>query len=92
MIIADLYIRVSTDEQAEKGYSQRDQNERLRKYCANNNISVNKVIFEDHSAKSFDRPEWKKYLIEVRKKVIKVIWYYLLNGIGLAVIPVMPTR
>jgi site-specific DNA recombinase len=68
MIIADLYIRVSTDEQAEKGYSQRDQNERLRKYCANNNISVNKVIYEDHSAKSFDRPEWKKYLIEVRKR------------------------
>ena len=25
MKIADLYIRVSTDEQADKGYSQRDQ-------------------------------------------------------------------
>ena len=30
---ADLYIRVSTDEQADKGYSQRDQDDRLRKYC-----------------------------------------------------------
>ena len=28
---ADLYIRVSTDEQADKGYSQRDQEERLKK-------------------------------------------------------------
>ena len=27
---ADLYIRVSTDEQADKGYSQRDQEERLK--------------------------------------------------------------
>lgn len=62
MITADLYIRVSSDEQAEKGYSQRDQNERLRKYCASNNISVNKVIYQDHSAKSFDHPEWKKIL------------------------------
>ncbi len=68
MVIADLYIRVSTDEQAEKGYSQRDQDERLRKYCAYNNIAVNRVIFEDHSAKSFNRPEWKKYLLEIRKK------------------------
>ena len=68
MVIADLYIRVSTDEQAEKGYSQRDQNERLRKYCENNNILINKVIYEDHSAKSFERPEWKKYLIEIKKR------------------------
>ncbi|WP_449397682.1 recombinase family protein [Chryseobacterium wanjuense] len=68
MIIADLYIRVSTDEQAEKGYSQRDQDERLRKYCMNNNISINKIIYEDHSAKSFERPEWKKYLLEIKKE------------------------
>lgn len=30
MKVADLYIRVSTDEQADKGYSQRDQEERLQ--------------------------------------------------------------
>lgn len=68
MVTADLYIRVSTDEQAEKGYSQRDQDERLRKYCLYNNIMVGHVIYEDHSAKSFNRPEWIKYLIEVKKK------------------------
>ena len=67
MKIADLYIRVSTDEQADKGYSQRSQEEFLRKYCDINGISIRKVIFEDHSAKSFNRPEWKKYLLELRK-------------------------
>jgi len=67
MKIADLYIRVSTDEQADKGYSQRSQEEFLRKYCDINGISIRKVIFEDHSAKSFSRPEWKKYLLELRK-------------------------
>jgi DNA invertase Pin-like site-specific DNA recombinase len=30
---AILYIRVSTDEQADKGYSQNHQEERLRKFC-----------------------------------------------------------
>ncbi len=67
MKIADLYIRVSTDEQADKGYSQRSQEEFLRKYCEINGLSIRKVIFEDHSAKTFNRPEWKRYLVELRK-------------------------
>jgi site-specific DNA recombinase len=54
MITADLYIRVSTDEQAEKGYSQRDQAERLHKYCFQNNITIGQVVYEDHSAKSLN--------------------------------------
>jgi site-specific DNA recombinase len=67
MKIADLYIRVSTDEQADKGYSQRNQEEQLRKYCRINEIRIGKVIFEDHSAKNFNRPEWKKLLASLRK-------------------------
>ncbi|MDT0641557.1 recombinase family protein [Zunongwangia sp. F363] len=67
MKIADLYIRVSTDEQADKGYSQRDQEERLRKYCEINHIQVRKVIYEDHSAKTFNRPSWIKLLGNLRK-------------------------
>lgn len=67
MKIGDLYIRVSTDEQADRGYSQRDQEERLRKYCEINNIQVRKVILEDHSAKTFNRPAWSKLLIDLRK-------------------------
>ncbi len=64
---ADLYVRVSTDEQAEKGYSQRDQEERLRKYCELKQITIRKVIFEDHSAKTFNRPEWQHLLIDLKK-------------------------
>ena len=65
---ADLYIRVSTDEQADRGYSQRDQEERLRRYCENNSIDVGQVIFEDYSAKTFNRPEWVKLLYMLKKK------------------------
>ncbi|ASW72870.1 hypothetical protein IQ37_05710 [Chryseobacterium piperi] len=68
MIVADLYIRVSTDEQADKGYSQRDQEERLRRYCEHHDMKIGLVIFEDHSAKSFNRPEWTNYLTYIKKK------------------------
>ncbi len=46
MKIADLYVRVSTDEQADKGYSQRSQEELLRRYCDINGIGVRLVIYE----------------------------------------------
>ncbi len=68
MKTADLYIRVSTDEQADKGYSQRSQEEVLKRYCALKDINVRNVIFEDYSAKSFNRPEWQKLLIILKKK------------------------
>jgi site-specific DNA recombinase len=65
--IADLYVRVSTDEQADKGYSQRNQEEVLRKYCEINSIAVRDVIYEDHSAKTFIRPKWKLFLLNLKK-------------------------
>ena len=70
--IADLYVRVSTDEQAEKGYSQRNQEELLRKYCSINGIQIRDVIYEDHSAKTFNRPQWKKLLVNLKKNKNKI--------------------
>ena len=68
MLVADLYIRVSTDDQRDKGFSQRNQEEVLRKYCDHNFIQIRQVIFEDHSAKTFNRPQWNKLLFDWRKK------------------------
>lgn len=53
-----IYIRVSTDEQAQKGYSQRSEEEKLSKYCKYNQIEIAQTVFEDHSAKNFERPAW----------------------------------
>lgn len=65
---AFLYIRVSTDEQADRGFSQRDQDQRLHEYCERNNIKVGRVIYEDYSAKTFKkRPAWSKLLLELKK-------------------------
>ena len=71
MKTADLYIRVSTDEQADKGYSQRNQEETMRKYCEINSLIIRKVIFEDHSAKTFIRPRWTELLLLLRKSTGK---------------------
>lgn len=68
---ADLYIRVSTDEQADKGYSQRSQEETLRKYCQINNIAVGQVICEDHSAKTFNRPRWNELLAGLKRSRVR---------------------
>ena len=66
--IAYLYIRVSTDEQADRGFSQRDQDQRLHEYCERNDLQVGKVIYEDYSAKTFNkRPAWSKLLAELKK-------------------------
>jgi site-specific DNA recombinase len=75
-ITADLYIRVSTDEQTH-GYSQRHQEDVLQKYCALNNVQVRKVIYEDHSAKNFNRPEWNAMLNEYKKKkgIVDVVYF-----------------
>lgn len=65
---AILYIRVSTDEQADKGYSQRNQDEVLRRYCSLKEITVQETVYEDHSAKTFNRPAWNKMLNELKKR------------------------
>ncbi len=64
---AILYIRVSTDEQADKGYSLKHQEERLNKYCEMNNITVVAIYQDDYSAKTFHRPEFTKLLNVLRK-------------------------
>jgi site-specific DNA recombinase len=57
-----LYVRVSTDEQADKGYSLRDQEAKLLQYCKELNYRVIDIYREDYSAKTFKRPEFKKLL------------------------------
>ncbi|MBL7900284.1 MAG: recombinase family protein, partial [Crocinitomicaceae bacterium] len=56
-----IMCRVSSDEQA-KGYSLDAQYEALTRYCERMEYEIVYTIREDHSAKSFDRPEWKKWI------------------------------
>jgi site-specific DNA recombinase len=75
---AILYIRVSTDEQAEKGFSLDAQKALLEKYCMSKGYEVIKIIREDFSAwKGFNRPgynELRKFLTGIRNKVDTILF------------------
>ena len=70
MVNVILYTRVSTDEQAEKGFSLRDQKEKLERFADANGYTVVQHFQDDHSAKTFDRPAFNKLLaFSVRLKL-----------------------
>jgi site-specific DNA recombinase len=75
---AILYIRVSTDEQADKGYSLAYQEDRLRSYCEINNIEPVSVFQEDHSAKTFDRPVFREMMMFTKNRKNRGTIDYLL--------------
>ena len=55
--VADLYVRVSTTEQYEEGYSVGEQEARLRSYCSAMGFTVNAVhIDPGYSGATLDRP------------------------------------
>jgi DNA invertase Pin-like site-specific DNA recombinase/transcription elongation factor Elf1 len=62
-----FYERISTTEQADHGYSLNDQRERLEQFCKIKGHTVHLRIKEDYSAKTFDRPEFKKLLSYIKK-------------------------
>ena len=61
--------RVSTDEQAQQGYSLEYQEEIITRYSIQKGYNIIKKYREDYSAKDFNRPEWKKIktLVQDRK-------------------------
>ncbi|WP_313270257.1 recombinase family protein [Epilithonimonas vandammei] len=43
----------------------------MERYCNQNEITIGQVIYEDHSAKNFNRPEWTKYINHIKKISLK---------------------
>jgi site-specific DNA recombinase len=70
-----IYSRVSTDEQADKGYSMRAQEERLTGYCSMKGYSILNHFMDDYSAKTFERPAFIKLLefLKQKKNISKLI-------------------
>ncbi len=58
---ACIMSRVSSEEQTH-GYSLDSQTEQLKRYCEQRNIEIVYEFVEDHSAKTFDRPQFQKFL------------------------------
>lgn len=68
------YVRVSTDEQADKGNSLFEQKERLQAYCKANGWEP-PLIYEDdgYSAKDLRRPAITRLLDDVKKQKIDLV-------------------
>ncbi len=66
-----VYSRVSTDEQAQQGYSLEYQEEVIIRHCSLKGYNIIKCYREDYSAKDFDRPEWKKIVFEIKTRFKK---------------------
>jgi len=65
--VTDLYIRVSTAEQAEEGYSVGEQEARLRSYCEAYGYIINAVhVDPGYSGATLERPGIKEVIKDVR--------------------------
>ena len=75
--VADLYIRVSTTEQAEEGCSVGEQEARLRSYCSAMGFTINAVhVDPGYSGATLDRPGISQVIKDVRAGYVKkvIVW------------------
>lgn len=75
--LVDLYIRVSTTEQALEGYSVAEQESRLRRYCEAMGFQIHKVhIDAGFSGASLDRPAIKEVIKDVQNHIVSkvIVW------------------
>jgi len=75
-----IYIRVSTEDQANEGYSIDAQKHKLTQFANINDWDIaNFYIDEGISAKNTDRPELKRMLDDIKSKQIDVVLVYKLD-------------
>ena len=81
--VADLYIRVSTTEQAEEGYSVEEQEKKLRHYCGAMGFIINNVCVDPGiSGATMDRPGLKALIHDVESGKCKKILVWKLDRLS----------
>jgi site-specific DNA recombinase len=74
MMKAALYIRVSTDEQAEEGFSIPAQTKQLSEYCERNNIQIHDIYADEGlSGQKENRPQFQRMVKDAEKKLFNII-------------------
>jgi site-specific DNA recombinase len=73
---AALYGRVSTDEQAEHGYSLQTQLEQCRQYATERGFSVDAEITDDCSGATLERPGLDRLRVMVERREIDAVTVY----------------
>ena len=79
--VVDIYVRVSTEDQAREGFSLAEQEDRLRKLCEYKGYRIHKVYVEAGvSAKHGKvRPEFNKMMQDVENHTVDLILVYKLD-------------
>lgn len=81
--IAAIYIRVSTDIQAEEGYSIEAQKEQLTAYCVSKGIkNYDYYIDGGWSGSNIDRPEMQRLIKDVKDDKISHVIVYKLDRLS----------
>jgi site-specific DNA recombinase len=69
-----LYMRVSTDRQAQEGDSLEEQESELRKYCEYHTLTIRKVYIErGKSGGNTNRPEYQKMIQDIEAHTIDTV-------------------
>ena len=83
MVIVDIYGRVSTQEQAQEGYSIGEQEDRLKKYCEAQGWIINKVLMDGgYSGASMHRPALQQAITDAKSKQISKLVVYKLDRLS----------
>ena len=78
-----LYVRVSTREQAEEGYSVGAQIDKLRLYCQSKDwMVVDEYVDGGYTGSNTDRPALKKLIFDVERKKINMVLVYKLDRLS----------
>lgn len=83
MIRAGIYVRVSTREQAEEGYSVGAQLDKLRLYCASRDwIVAKEYVDAGYTGSNMDRPGMRDLIRDVGHKALDMVAVYKLDRLS----------
>lgn len=91
-MLAALYLRVSTEDQATEGYSIPSQKERLEAYCKSQGWDVYDYYIDDgYSGKDINRPAAQRLLMEAKNKKFDIVLVYRLDRFSRRAVDVLRT-
>ena len=78
-----IYVRVSTDEQRDNGYSIDSQLRMIKEYCEKNEYSIVGVYNDaGYSGKNINRPQFTQLLEDIKSGLIDKVIAYRLDRIS----------
>jgi site-specific DNA recombinase len=77
-MLAAIYTRVSTEEQAKTGFSLPEQLNSIKEYCNKNGYGIYKTYSDDETGKKENRPQLQEMLLDAKNKCFNavIVWKF----------------